>query len=98
MNGRGPTTRSLEDFQSPWLLTPYPSPGMIPPKYVPHLPKPKELADQRRRGLTSGPQAGFGSPSGTNTEVTTAPRNGLINEYITAMGFQNHAKIKVLAT
>ena len=76
------------------LLTPYPSPGMIPPKYVPHLPKPKELANQRRRGLASGPQAVFGSTSGTNAEVTTAPRNCVIKEYITAMGTQNHAKIK----
>ena len=27
--GRGPTTRSLGDLRSPWLLTTYPSPGMI---------------------------------------------------------------------
>ena len=27
--GRGPTTRSSGDIRSPWLLTTYPSPGMI---------------------------------------------------------------------
>ena len=54
--GRGPATRSLGDLGSPWLLTTYPSPGMI-------LQVGSHFFCSKRIGLALGQTHGFTSQS-----------------------------------